>query len=254
MFKSRMEASAKRAGSNIVLALDLTSEDPGVLLRSALEVLDETHTYLCAVKINRHLVLPLGLSDGVKKILDRARDFSLPTIMDCKINDIGNTNLAIARSYFEAGFDAVIANPFVGWEDGLQPVFELARQLDRGVITLVYMSHKAAWEGYGQTVYDSSNRRNRPQYLIFAEKAVSWEADGAVVGATYPEKIHEVYEVLGNSVPIYSPGVGAQGGDMEAALKAGSRYLIVGRSIIRASEPCEAAKRVRDEANRFLGR
>jgi len=247
-----MEASADRAVSNIVLALDLTNEDRGVLLRSALEVLDETHEYICAVKMNRHLVLPLGLFDGVRKIVDRARDFSLPTIMDCKINDIGNTNLVIARSYFEAGFDAVTVNSFVGWEDGLQPVFELARQLDRGVITLVYMSHKAAWEGYGQTVYDSSKRRNRLQYVVFAEKAVSWGADGAVVGATYPEKIREVHGILGDSVPIYSPGVGAQGGSIEASVKSGSRYLIVGRSIVRASRPDEVAKNIRDEANRFL--
>ena len=249
-----MEASAKRAGSNIVLALDLTNEDRGVLLRNAFGVLDETHEYICAVKINRHLVLPLGLFDGVKKILDRARDFGLPTIMDCKINDIGNTNLVIAKSYFEAGFDAVIVNPFVGWEDGLQPVFELARELDRGVITLVYMSHKAAWEGYGQTVFDQSKEQNRLQYSVFADKAFSWGADGAVVGATYPDKIREVHGVLGDSVPIYSPGVGAQGGSIEAALKSGSHYLIVGRSVIRASKPDEAAKNIRDEANRVMGR
>jgi len=254
MFKSRMEASAKEASSNIILALDLIHEDRGVLLRNALEVLDLTHEYICAVKINRHLVLPLGLFDGVKKILERACDFGLPTIMDCKINDIGNTNLVIAKSYFEAGFDAVIVNPFVGWEDGLQPVFELARELDRGVITLVYMSHKAAWEGYGQTVFDQSKEQNRLQYLVFAEKAFSWGADGAVVGATYPEKICEVHGILGDSVPIYSPGIGAQGGAIEAAVKSGSRYLIVGRSIIRASKPDEAAKNVRDEANRFLSR
>ena len=254
MFRSRMEASAKKTGSNIILALDVIHEDRGVLLRNALEVLDQTHEYICAVKVNRHLVLPLGLFDGVEKILDRAGELGLPKIMDCKINDIGNTNRVIARSYFQAGFDAVIVNPFVGWEDGLQPVFELANELDRGVIALVYMSHKGAWEGYGQTVHDPSKRQSRLQYLVFAEKALSWGADGAVVGATYPGKIREVYGVLGDSVPIYSPGIGAQGGDMEAALKAGSRYLLIGRSIIQSSKPDEAAKRARDEANRFLGR
>ena len=252
-FKSRMDASAKKAGSNIVLALDIIRENREFLLRGSLEILDATNQYLCAVKVNRQLVLPLGLFDGVEKVLRRAKDLGLPTIMDCKINDVGYTNREIARRYFEAGFDAVIVNPFVGWEDGLQPVFELAKKLRRGVITLVYMSHKAAWEGYGQTVYDPSKRQNRLQYLVFAEKALSWGADGAVVGATYPEKIREVYHVLGDSVAIYSPGVGVQGGGIEAAVKSGARYLIVGRSITRVSDPGEAAKRVRDEASKFLG-
>lgn len=252
MFKSKMEASAKKAGSNIVLALDLSHDDRISLLDNATQVLEMTHPHICAVKLNRHLVLPLGLFDGVGKILEQAHRLELPTIMDCKINDVGYTNLAIAKNYFEAGFDAVIANPFVGWEDGLQPVFKIAGEMDRGVIVLVYMSHKAAWEGYGQTVYDSVTKQTKPQYAVFAQKALSWKADGAVVGATYPEKIREAHDILTDSVPIYSPGVGAQGGRIEAAVKSGARYLIVGRSITSAAQPGEAAKALRDEANRFL--
>jgi len=251
MFKSIIKTAAKKASSNIVLALDLTHDDREMLLRNAIGTLEKVYQYICAVKINRQLVLPLGLFNGVRKILKQTESMGLPVIMDCKINDVGHTNLEIAKRYFEAGFDAVTVNPFVGWEGGLQPVFELAKKLGRGIIVLVYMSHKAAWEGYGQTVYDPSKKKNRPQYLIFAEKALSWGADGAVVGATYPEKIREVYEVLKDSVPIYSPGVGAQGGSLEAAIKAGARYLIVGRSIIQASDPAEAAKTIRDESNRF---
>jgi orotidine-5'-phosphate decarboxylase len=83
-----------------------------------------------------------------------------------------------------------------------------------------------------------------PQYLLFAQKNVAYNADGAVVGATIPEKISEIHQVLGEEVPIYSPGVGAQGGSAEAAIKAGTRYLIVGRDIISAENPAEAARKL----------
>jgi orotidine-5'-phosphate decarboxylase len=81
-----------------------------------------------------------------------------------------------------------------------------------------------------------------PQYLMFARKNVTYEADGAVVGATVPEKIKEIHQILGEKVPIYSPGVGAQGGSAEAAIKAGTSYLIVGREIISTENPAEAAR------------
>jgi len=243
-----MEESERKKDSRIVLALDIVPGGSSSLLPESIRVLGEVHPYICALKLNRHLVLPLGLFSGVKKIIGSAHNLGLPVIMDCKINDIGYTNRVIAENYFKAGFDAVIANPFVGWEGGLEPVFEVAREMERGVILLVYMSHKAAWEGYGQEVYNTETGVASPQYVIFAEKALSWKADGAVVGATYPEKITEISQILRDKVPIYSPGVGAQGGNAKAAVAAGSRYLIVGRSITLASNPEEAARTIRDTA------
>jgi len=200
------------------------------------------------LKLNRQAVLPLGLFDGVQKIIQRAKELKLPTIMDAKINDIGNTNRAIAEYYYKAGFDAVIASPFVGWNEGLQPVFEVAQKMNRGVIVLVYMSHKGAVEGYGQIVQDVDTGQLVPQYKVFAEKALKWKADGAVVGATYPEKIREIHAVLKDKVAIYSPGVGTQGGDAEAAVKGGADYLIVGRSIVEAEDPARKVAQIRDVA------
>jgi len=245
-----MNHCARKAGSNIVLALDLPLDQPSRLLSRSIEILETVHPYVCAVKINRQLVLPLGLFNGVQKILSSAQDLGLPTIMDCKINDVGHTNRIIAEYYYKAGFDALTANPFVGWEEGLQPVFEVAHQMRRGVILLVYMSHKAAEEGYGQKIHDPKTGRLEPQYVAFAEKALSWNADGAVVGATYPEKIREVHDILGDRVPIYSPGIGVQGGKIEPVVKAGARYLIVGRTITLAENPAENAKLIRDVVRR----
>lgn len=250
-FKKLIEESEEERGSNIILALDsVPSSESGNLLSVSLKILDEAHSYICAVKLNRHLLLPLGLYDGVKRIVEKAHSLDLPVIMDCKINDIGYTNRVIAENYFNAGFDAVIANPFVGWEDGLQPVFEVAKEMNRGVILLVYMSHKASWEGYGQMIYDSKTWEKKLQYVAFAEKALAWNADGAVVGGTYPEKIREIYAILKEKVPIYSPGIGAQGGDVKAAVSSGARYLIIGRAITLARSPGEAARFFRDAARK----
>jgi len=241
-----MEENANKKESNIVLALDFPFRSPEKreeLLVNAQDVLEAVHAYVCAVKINHHLVLPLGTFDGVQKLVMRIHEKGLLAIMDCKVNDIGATNQVIAEYYYAAGFDALIANPFVGWEEGLKPIFDVARRLQRGVVLLTYMSHKGANEGYGQTICDESGGKTT-QYLSFAKKALKWNADGVVVGATYPKKIGEVHEILGKNVPIYSPGIGVQGGAAEAALNAGARYLIVGRAITLAQNPGEAAKRL----------
>jgi orotidine-5'-phosphate decarboxylase len=172
----------------------------------------------------------------------------LAAIMDCKVNDIGSTNQVIAEYYYAAGFDALIANPFIGWEEGLEPIFDVARRLQRGVILLVYMSHKGASEGYGQTIIDAETGKKMLQYVAFAKKALKLEADGVIVGATYPEKIREVHGILGEKVPIYSPGIGAQGGEIKSALEAGACYLLVGRAITLAENPTESAKKFRELA------
>ncbi|MEM2631051.1 MAG: orotidine-5'-phosphate decarboxylase [Candidatus Bathyarchaeia archaeon] len=245
----KMRQNAENKESNIVLALDLPFERPEsreILYKKAESILEAAHPYICAVKINHHLVLPLGLFEGVENLVKKAHEKGLVTIMDCKVNDIGSTNQIIAEYYYAAGFDALIANPFVGWEDGLKPVFEVARKMRRGVILLVYMSHKGAGEGYGQIVFDTETQEKTPQYIIFARKALKWGADGVVVGATHPEKIREVHEAVEGKIPIYSPGVGFQGGEIEAALKAGASYVIVGRTITLSENPAQSAARVRD--------
>ena len=221
--------------------MKLQKTEDNVLVK-AQKILKAVHPYICAVKINHHLVLPLGTFDGVQQLVEQIRGQGLLAIMDAKVNDIGATNQVIAEYYYAAGFDALIANPFIGWEEGLKPLFEVSQRLGRGMILLCYMSHKGASEGYGQTIIDSETGEKTLQYVSFAKKALKYGADGVVVGATYPQKITEIKQIVGEKVPIYSPGVGAQGGAAETALKAGASYLIVGREITLADDPAQAAK------------
>ncbi|MHA1722142.1 MAG: orotidine 5'-phosphate decarboxylase / HUMPS family protein [Candidatus Baldrarchaeia archaeon] len=260
-FSFRLREAVNRNRSRLILALDysdvfLRSErrlwkvKKERLLRKALEIVEKTAEHLAAIKINMQLILPLGLFDDLQQIVGKAEEIDLPLIADCKVNDVGHTNLWIAQHIFNAGFDAIIANPFVGWEGGLDTVFEEAKKRGKGVILLVYMSHPAAKEGYGQVVF--INGVKKPQYVIFAEKALKWEAHGVIVGATRPTIVKEVKDILGKTVPIFSPGIGVQGGKIEEAFKSGVDYAIVGRTILNSPNPRETAKNLKELINDVL--
>ncbi len=254
VLKRKLSAAAFLRKSRLIVGLDIAANmartpgnDPRAekdrLEKEALRIISATAEYAVAFKFNHQLVLPLGVFDRIPVLIQKIHDNGLAAIMDAKINDIGNTNAQIARYYFDAGFDAVIANPMVGWEGGLDSVFEVARKQQRGVITLCYMSHPAANEGYGLNVAtDEKMKTHEPMYAIFARRAKAWNADGVIVGATYPDKIREVKKILGEDVPIISPGVGAQGGSAKDAIAAGASYVIAVRSIVEAPDPAAAAK------------
>ena len=239
-----IEDAATRNKSPIVLALDLAREDREDLFKRTLKLIGSVSRSVCAVKFNHQIILPLGLHDRVTALVEEVHKHDIPVIMDAKINDIGHTNEFIASQYFSAGFDAVIANPFAGFKDGLEPVFRIAKAQQRGVLLLVHMSHSGASEGYGQTVLDEKGEK-KAQFEVFAQRAVRWGADGAIVGATFPETITRAHAILGDGIPIYSPGVGVQGGSLSRALRAGARYAIVGRSIYESDNPAKSAESLR---------
>ncbi len=240
-FRETILQASKNNFSKVILALDLDGASPSELLRTGKQLLDKTAPYLCGAKLGRQTLLNLG-TERTRTLIQQAHASDLPCIIDDKLNDIEETNTAITQAYFRLGFDGIIVNPFVGWKGGLQPVFKLANKSGKGVIVLVYMSHPGASEGYGQLVLTNHNKKPRPQYEVFAERAGRWKADGAVVGATRPDIVRKVRAMLRNGIPIYSPGIGVQGGRIPRASKAGTDFFIIGRAITRAPDPEDTAQ------------
>jgi len=110
------------------------------------------------------------------------------------------------------------------------------------------MSHPAAKDGYGLLVTsDEKTKKPEPLYVRFARQARLWDVDGIIVGATYPEKIEEIRDVLGDDIPIICPGVGAQGGSARAAIDAGANFVIAARSVVEAPNPAAAAAAITTE-------
>ena len=258
MYKRKLTASSFVRKSKLIVGLDLAADmagkdGPGVkaekerLEQEALRIVSQTAEHAVAFKINRHLVLPVGLFEGIPRIIDAIHDAGITAIADIKLNDIGNTNKQITKYYFDAGFDALIVNPLVGMEGGLDSVFEMALNRKRGIITLCYMSHPGAREGYGLFVSPDPKKKPEPLYHHLARVARKWDTDGVIVGATHPEIITEVREVLGTEIPIISPGVGAQGGTARAAIDAGADFVVVARSIVEADDPATAAATIAAE-------
>ena len=249
-FDEKISNAAENNQTRTVLALDLEDSDPERLVTRSRKILEEVKDFICAVKVNRQLVLGLGLRGVADSVLKLADDYSLPTIMDAKLNDVGHTNGFMARTYFDLGFDAIIASPIVGWDNGLDTVFEAAKSRGKAVLLLTYMSNPGA-EAFYSLMTTRSTERARPVFEILANLAMEWKAHGVVVAATKLEIIARVRKLVGPNLPIYSPGVGAQGGDPKKALGAGSTYLIVGRSIYEASDPGNSAKSIREATAAF---
>ena len=238
-FKDRILESSRGRSSRVILAIDLDGTKPKALLEEASRLLYDTAKFVCAIKAGRQTVLNLG-TGGSKNFVRLAHNHGLPCIIDDKLNDIDEVNRAITSAYFRLGFDGIIVNPFAGWKGALEPVFKLAHRESRGVILLVYMSHPDASNNYGQSVLTGRGIVEK-QYILFAREAAKWKADGVVVGATRPRVVREVDKVLDRRIPIYSPGIGTQGGTIQAASTAGTSYFIIGRSITKSQVPSKSA-------------
>ncbi len=239
-FRERMLLSAREKRSRIVLALDIAGP-VDARLDMARTVLAQTKSDVAAVKLNQHLLLPFGLV-GVERLVKECKREGLPLIADLKMNDIESTNLDALDSLVSFGFDCVIANPFVGREEGLGAVLERAHRTGLGVLLLVYMSHEGTKEGYA-----INTEKGEPLYRVFATRAKDWGADGTIVSAKSSEVIKSVRNIVGKDSLIFSPGVGPQGGTASAARASGADFVIVGRSVTDAPDPAKVVAALRNE-------
>lgn len=234
-FKTRILQLSKTNGK-VILANDYDVSTKN-LEEKTIQNIKKLNPYLCAIKLNFHLLLPLG-SNQISKINKTAHDYGLQTIADIKLNDIGNTNKVTIQNLWNLGFDAVIANPIMGL-DSLKNLVKLSHKNSKGVITLCHMSAPEARLSYDMEVKIGKKQQ---LYQLFLKWALESKVDGIVVGATFPKIISYCKKQVGKKLSIYSPGVGTQGGDAKEVITSGTDYLIVGRSILNAKNPIDVAK------------
>jgi orotidine-5'-phosphate decarboxylase len=229
-YKDRISQISIANKSFIILALDLEPRYHN--LKHIENLIKNLNSYLCAIKINFHLILPFS-KRGIEDINRIIHAYGLLSIADIKLNDITNTNLITLRFLHSMGFDSVIVNPIIG-ENELRSFVRLAHKFRMGVISLAYMSHEKAREGYGLNVVQKKSKQSKilPLFEIFLQYAKRSNVDGIVVGATNLKILKHISSI--STIPIYSPGVGTQGGDLKLAIDSGSNYLIIGRSILNS--------------------
>lgn len=228
-FKERIRKLSSEK-SPLILANDFEGKN---LESKTLANIKTLSKYLCAVKFNFHLLLPLGQKE-ISRINKAAHDSGLQTIADIKLNDIGNTNFVTAQTLWDLGFDAIIVNQIMG-PQSLENLIKLAHKNKKGIISLCHMSAPEARATYELKI------KNLHLYQMFLEWASKLRADGIIVGATFPQII-QYCKQKSKSLDIYSPGIGTQGGDIQKTLASGSDYLIVGRTILNSKNPGHVAQ------------
>jgi uridine monophosphate synthetase len=252
-FWQRLEESIRRRNSLLCVGLD---PDPAHLPPRYASVadfgraiVDATLDYACIYKPNIAFFEARG-EEGLRALRQILAHIpaEVPVLLDAKRNDISSTAAAYARAVYEQWeVGAVTVNPYQG-RDGVQPFLDY---VERGVFLLCKTSNPSAgevqdWEQGGE-----------PLYRHIAHLAETWAEGreiGLVIGATYPQALAEIRQEQPRTWFLV-PGVGAQGGELEAALRAGLRPdgmgLIVNasRSINYADDPRQAAKTLRDQMN-----
>jgi orotidine-5'-phosphate decarboxylase len=238
-----------------------TQESPLFAFNKA--IIDATAELVCAFKPNSAFYEALG-ADGIAQLklttdYIRTNHPEIVIIIDAKRADIGNTNNGYVEhlyDYLQA--DAVTLHPYLG-KEALEPFLDRA---DKGSIILCRTSNSGAGE-FQDLLVDG-----KPLYQHVARQvATAWNKlnnCALVVGGTYPEEMKIVREIVGPDMAFLVPGIGAQGGDIEQAVKAGRNDQGTGmiinssRGIIYASDGddfAEAARnetiKLRDESNKY---
>jgi orotidine-5'-phosphate decarboxylase len=218
-------------------------------------IVEATADLVCAYKPNAAFYEahgPAGMEALVRTIaLIRAIAPAVPVLLDAKRGDMANTSRLYARAVFDAcAADAVTVQPYQG-EEALMPFLERA---ERGVFVLCRTSNPGAVEMQDLAV------AGEPLFLALARRvAERWNTRGncgLVVGATWPDELRAIRAVA-PELPILVPGIGAQGGDLAASVRAGrdargqGLLLSASRSVLYASGGADFAAAARAEAQRL---
>ena len=237
-FKTRINQISKTKGK-IILANDYPNSVKN-LESKTIKNIRTLNKFICAIKFNFHLLLPLGFKE-IKKINNFAHQYKLQTIADIKLNDIGNTNETTLENLWKSGFDAVIVNPIMG-PKALKKIVSLSHKKNKGIIALCHMSAPEAKLSYEMKVQLKKSKTFSPLYQLFLKYSITNKVDGIIVGATYPDVIKYCNMKSKGNLNIYSPGIGVQGGKIRDVVNAGSSFLIVGRTILNAKNPARIAE------------
>ena len=182
------------------------------------EIADATADLVCSFKPQFAYFASQRAEAQLEKLIGHLKDKHphIPVILDSKRGDIGSTADHYALEAFERyGADAVTVNPYMGF-DTIEPYLKHA---GKGVIVLCRTSNPG-----GSDLQFLNVNLGEPLYLHVAKLASQkWNGSGQislVVGATFPEEIAKVRTIVGD-MPLLIPGIGAQGGDIDATIKAG---------------------------------
>ena len=244
---------ATTANSLLCVGLDPRATTVHELYADCVRIIDAAHEYAAAFKPNSAFFEAFG-PDGMHALQEVIAHVpaGIPIILDAKRGDIGDTSEAYAKAAFDVyRAHAITVSPYLG-SDSVAPFIARA---ECGAFVLCKTSNKGADELQSLRVSETL----RLLHDIVAEQAQSWNTlnnVGLVVGATDPASMARVRAVA-PALWFLVPGIGAQGGDLEASLRAGLRsdglglLINVSRSIARASNPAVEAKKLRDEINQF---
>ena len=212
------------------------------------EVIEATLDLVCCYKPNAAFYEAQG-AEGLDALVRTIRFVNgrVPVILDIKRGDIGNTAAQYARAAFEwFGADAVTVSPYMGL-DSVDPFMEFP---GKGIFVLCLTSNRGSADF--QLLPEES-----PLYEQVAAKVRQWDEGkgclGLVVGATHPERIARLREIAGD-LPFLLPGIGTQGGSLEAVSAAeisGEKPGVVvnaSRSVIYAGEGKDFAVNIREAA------
>ena len=251
----RLRALARERNTLLCVGLDPDPEriEGGVAgaLRHCRDVVRQTEEHVCCFKPNSAFWEQYG-PDGWKALLElRDEAASTPFLLDAKRGDMDNTMRAYARAVFGTlAMDAATVNPYLGSDS----VREFTSYADRGVYVLCRTSNP------GATELQHLDAAGKPVYrhvVALAERLDTEHNVGLVVGATAPAQVAEVRRAT--DLPFLLPGVGAQGGDVEAAVRAAwngdpaSCLVAASRSVLFAKSPAREAAALRAQINAAAG-